>query len=209
MPHLEHARELFPADARVLLFSGAASENLAAPPVQAAVAEARMPIGGIERKDVLIKQAEVYYRRALVLDPSLAPARLRLGHLVDGTDRHDEAASLLADAEQALADPVMQYDAALFLGRAEESRGRDAEARAAYERARARFPMAQSPSLALAALQWRLGEQEAAAGGVRLLSQTNPTYTQSDPWWRYDISHVDDVHTLMARLETAVTEAMK
>jgi len=84
-----------------------------------------------------------------------------------------------------------------------------ADQRAAYERARTQFPLAQSPSLALAALQWRMGEQESAASGVALLARTNPIDTQSDPWWRYDISHVGDVQALFVRLDAAVIEAMK
>ena len=104
---------------------------------------------------------------------------------------------------------MTRYDAALFLGRAEEARGRDAEARGAYERARTRFPLAQSPALALAALQWKVGEQDAAADGVRALARTNPMDTQSDPWWRYDISHVSDVTALFAKLDDAVKKIMR
>jgi hypothetical protein len=44
---------------------------------------------------------------------------------------------------------------------------------------------------------------------VRVLTKANPMYTQSDPWWRYDTSHVPDVQALFVRLDAAVAEAMK
>jgi hypothetical protein len=54
-----------------------------------------------------------------------------------------------------------------------------------------------------------VGEQDAAADGVRALARTNPMDTQSDPWWRYDISHVSDVTALFAKLDDAVKKIMR
>jgi tetratricopeptide (TPR) repeat protein len=206
LPHLERARKLFPNDARVWLFNGAAWENLAAPKVQAAALER---YSGVGKPGELLRQAEHDFRRALELDPNLPLTKLRLGHVLVLTNRHDDAAPILQAAETALAVPEARYLAALFLGRAEEARGRDEAAQAAYRRAADLFAGAQSPRLALASLAWRRGEQDESLSHLRVLATVNPLDVFGDPWWRYDVCHVGDIDVLFDRLDAAVARAMR
>ena len=209
VPHLEQARALFPQDARVFLFSGAAYENLAAPRVQSAVGDGTGPLPGVSSRDDLLKEAERYLRRALELDTAMTLARIRLGRVLDLTGRHDEAADLLQQAESRAPDSINGYLASLYLGHAEELRGHDEDARAAYQRASALFPRAQSPTLALAALSWRTKSQEAAAAGLRTLPARSLTSVLTDPWWYADASHVGNVSRLLAQLHESALEAVK
>jgi len=206
LPHLERARKLFPNDGRVWVFNGAAWENLAAPKVQAAAPDASSVAG--KPRD-LLRQAESDFQRALELDPNLPAARLRLGRVLVLTSRYDDAAPLLQAAEITVSTPEARYLAALFLGRAEESRGRDEAAQAAYRRAAGFFAGAQSPRLALASLAWRRGEQDEALSQLRMLATVNPLDVFGDPWWRYDVIHVGDIDALFDRLDVAVAKALR
>jgi tetratricopeptide (TPR) repeat protein len=129
---------------------------------------------------------------------------------VDLRGRHDDAAELLRRAESSLSDPAWRYYAALYLGRAEESRGNDAEAHAAYTRAAMLFPRAQSPQLALADLKWRGADQEGALSGLRALFAMPDTASRdADPWWLYDVSHVGDLTAPFEALRLASAEVLR
>jgi len=78
------------------------------------------------------------------------------------------------------------YLAELFLGRAEETRGNDAAARAAFERASALYPKAQSPRLALSQIARRAGNRAAAQRELHALAELpNDQNQREDPWWLY------------------------
>ena len=209
LPLLQEARVVFPADARMFLFSGAAYENLAAPRVQSAVDDSPLGLPGVGSPEDLLRLAERYLRRALELDPRLALAQLRLGRVLDLTGRHDEAAKLLRQAESGLTDKLPKYLAALCLGHAEEALARNDDARAAYERAAALYPAAQNPTLALAALNWRTKSRDEAAAGLRKLAGANPMDLRNEPWWWYDSAHIEDVQVLFQRLFVSALEAVK
>jgi len=167
------------------------------------------PISGVGKPADLLREAEKYYRHALELDPSLPLAKLRLGRVLSVTNRNDEAAQLLQAAETTLVTREGKYLAAMLLGRAEEARAHDDSARGAYLRAANLFAGAQSPRLALAALAWRRGEQDDALTQVRMLASVNGLDLLSEPWWRYDVSHIGDVDTLLDRLDLEVGKAMR
>lgn len=199
LPHLSHGRVALKTDARIAFYLGVALENLASPSVQAAIGD-NPAIGGIDVKEVLLRRSEDALKTAMALDPNLDEAGLRLARVFQVTGRQDQAAVLLQRVERTLPRAELRYYAALFLGRADEARGRDADARLAFERARALFPDAQSPHLALAALSWRAADAAKATGEIRALPDPARFPDSFDPWWVYDVSPTEG---LLGRLASA------
>ena len=197
LPHLDTARVSLAGDWRVWLWSGAAQENLASPPVQVAAEE---QAAKIESPWLLYTRAEQFYRRAMEVEPGCAQCWLRLARVQQLTNAADQSAALLARAEPKLETPELRYFAALFAGRAAEMLNRVPEARAAYERAMALFPRAQSPRLALAELAIRDAEQRQAQSGVRTMFVAAGAARDADPWWNYDIALVAKWPELVGQL---------
>jgi tetratricopeptide (TPR) repeat protein len=134
------------------------------------------------------EQAFRAFRRVVEMNPRAAEARVRLGHVecVRGSCGSG-VRNMRAGAELAKEDPVVSYYAAMFLGQAEEARGRYDQARTEYERAAALFPQAQSPLLALGALADRIGDRPAARRHAsRLWSLPSDGEHRYDPWRDYD-----------------------
>jgi tetratricopeptide (TPR) repeat protein len=134
------------------------------------------------------EQAFRAYRKVVEMNPRAGEARVRLGHAecVRG-NCGSGMRNLRAGAELAGGDPVVSYYAAMFLGQAEEARGRYEEARKDYERAAGLFPLAQSPLLALGALGDRSGDRQAAGRHARRLwALPADGKHRYDPWWDYD-----------------------
>ena len=83
-------------------------------------------------------------------------------------------------------DPLIRYFAAMFLGAAEEALAHDDAARGYYEQAAAMFPRAQSPRLALSALNASRGNRTAAIAAIApLFALPTDAQYRDDPWWRY------------------------
>ena len=186
--HLDHARELFPDDAMIAFLSGTHAEAYAGAGIQAVVKTAVLPTGLVLRigsRDAEMKTAETFLQRSIRFDPSFDEAHLHLGHVLVARGKPQEAIVELRLAS-ATKDPLIQYYAAMFLGAAEEALSRDDAARASYERAAAVFPRAQSPYLALSALNASRGNRTAALGSIAPLFAlpSNAEY-RDDPWWRY------------------------
>jgi tetratricopeptide (TPR) repeat protein len=134
-----------------------------------------------------LEQAFLAYREAVGLDRRAAEARVRLGRVECVRGSCGSGMRNLRAGGEASADPVVKYYAAMFLGQAEEARGRHDEARLEYERAAALFPTAQSPLLALSALARRTGDGQAAdRAAERLWSLPVAGDDRRDPWWEYD-----------------------
>jgi tetratricopeptide (TPR) repeat protein len=147
--------------------------------------------------------AERDLRRAVALEPALFEARIRLAHVLAAKGESQEAAALARTALDQPLPPFFEYYAAMMLGRAEEALGRRAEARAAFERAAARFPKAQSARVALSRLA--LVERRPAAEGVAALvalNTTDPQRDASDPWWWYFRTHDPDWKAQITALRT-------
>jgi tetratricopeptide (TPR) repeat protein len=135
-----------------------------------------------------LEQAYQAYRRVVEVDSRAAEARVRLGRVECARGSCGSGTrNMRAGAELAGGDAVIGYYAAMFLGQAEEARGKHEEARQAYERAAALFPLAQSPLLALGALADRTGDRPAAARlASTLWSLPAGLDRRHDPWWDYD-----------------------
>jgi len=209
--HLDHARDLFPNDPDILFLSGGQRETFAASRIQSAVHAAPLPAGlkaEVESDDKETKRAEEYYRRAIVVSPDFVEAHLRLGHVLLARGAWADAAAHLRLARGGLADPLLEYYAAIMLGAAETQLARYDAARASYESAAAMQPTAQAPLLGLAAMERRRGDRQqtvAALGRLFSLPRTEPE--RDDPWWRYYMSHVRDADALVDSLRKGIDQA--
>jgi tetratricopeptide (TPR) repeat protein len=187
--HFAHAVELFPRDGEILMFAGAFHETLASPGVHEVIDNARLPAGarltiGSVREELRI--AQDFFERAVRAAPDLAEARIRLGHVLGRLGRPADAVQQLTRA--VTDDKVLRYYAALLLGRELDAAGRRADAIAAYERASAIDPSAQSPRLALSELAARAGERSVAAPAALAAIAATRDGEPADPWWSYHVA---------------------
>lgn len=140
---------------------------------------AELAIGTFERvREAPAVAAEASTRRGLLL--------LRIG-------RVDDALAAFDEADAGAGDEMVRYWSALFRGRALEQRGRHEQAAAAYERAAALAPSAQSPLVALASL-WQRHDRPADAQRWARRAMSTPAGAL-DPWWVYwlgDVRHTAD-----------------
>lgn len=191
-PHLERARELFPADAEIQFLTGFMHESQAAPDIQAALAEriAQLPPqrrGGARSTTVFgagveINAATDAYRKAVALDPAHLEAHVRLGRVLTLAGKAEEAARVLRPIATGIEPPALKYFAHLFLGRAEETLGNVDAARRAYLTAAQLYPDAQSPRMALSQMDLQAGDREAAGAIFSFLAASDRS---DDPWWGY------------------------
>ena len=204
-PLLGRARQLFPKDAAFPFYAGCLHETQASPadpggvrgdravPAQRnRVHGSRVPIG---------TRRPGSFTEALALQPAWPEARLRLGRVLGLLGRHKEAAAALRRALDETDDPPLVYWGSLFLGAEEQSLGRDAEARASFERARALRPGAQAPRLALSQLARRAGDRSQALAELRaVLTLPSDEVSRYDPLWDYYISRGSEADILFAEL---------
>jgi hypothetical protein len=187
--HLEAALDLLPDDPVLLLHQGTLHQTFADGRVQASVREGgrggMLAVDGPERERA---RAERVLRRALELDPALAEARIRLAHVLSDRGAHAEAVEIVGPALREPLPPFFEYYAAMILGRSEERLGRGEAARAAFLRAQALFPRAQSPRIGLSRLA--LASGRSAEGIDTLLEAAGPLRPiADDPWWLYFTQH--------------------
>jgi tetratricopeptide (TPR) repeat protein len=183
------ARQLFPSDAAVLFGSGLLHEMFGSASLQAAaesVTESNRTTAAIGSARGELVRAERFFRDSLVHRPDHLEARVRHGRVLDHLGRHEEASNELRRAIADGAAEQLLYLAHLFLGRAEEARGRDAAARASFERASALYPNAQSPRLALSQIARRAGNRAAAQRELQAIAALpDDERRREDPWWLY------------------------
>ena len=140
--------------------------------------------------------AERELRRALTLDPTLHEARIRLAHVLSRLGDDRQAVEVVRPALEAPLPPLLEFYAALILGRSEEQLGRFAEAGVAYARAAARFPGAQSAEIGRSRVA--LAQGRAADAQKMLVDVVGPYSTeQPDPWLDYLQRHDPDGETLL------------
>jgi tetratricopeptide (TPR) repeat protein len=211
--HLQHGRDMFPADVSLQFLSGCQLEAYASAPIQAAARTAVLPTGyrvDVPPESSALKGAEDFLRRALMLDPQHPLARLRLGHVLLARGRWQEAADELRKATFPASERDRRYFTALFLGAAEEGAGRFDEARDAYVRASTLVPLAQSPYVALSALAARRGDRATALQEIQhVFDLTMGAEAPSDPWWEYQRDHTRDVDALFEMLYASVGDARR
>jgi tetratricopeptide (TPR) repeat protein len=207
-PLLERARQLFPKDAAFPFYGGCLHETQASPAAQA-VYEAAAPSSRSRNAPWLAgphwNRAARLFTEALELQPSWPEARVRLGRVLGLLGRHKEAAATLRRALDETTDPPLVYWGSLFLGAEEEAVGRDAAARAAYERARKLRPGAQAPSLALSRLARRMGDRSQAIAELRaVLTLPADAVSRYDLLWDYHGASTLEADILFAELRQQV-----
>jgi tetratricopeptide (TPR) repeat protein len=205
VPHLEHGRAVVAESERIALYLGAAYENLASPPIQAAFQSGASAVA-IGSRPLLLRRAEFQLRSALLLDPDLADAALRLGRTLFLLARPDEALPILARAEGALLRAPAKYAAALFVGFTQMELGHGSDARLAFQRASALFPDAQSPRLAIAYLDMLASDRVDALAAISALTTTA---NGPDPWWTYDTDVAWNVRDRMIAVRAGALERLR
>ena len=203
--HTRAALELLPDDGNVLFMAGAFHETLADPRFQRAVTTRTLSnVSFIESERDELQQAERLFRGALKINPEYAEARLRLGQVLGRLGRHGDSLTELGASLPAIQEPLLIYYANLFIGREEDALGNVARARAAYERAAALFPRAQSPRLALSELEMRQGNRTAAVQLVDMVWGWRVSPQQpEDPWQSYTYSAGRAGEALLAAIGSA------
>jgi tetratricopeptide (TPR) repeat protein len=192
--HLDRAREIFPRDADILFLLGCLHETFADAQVQATMQSAVLPTGIVmdtEDERAELRQAEEALRRAVETRPDFPEAHLRLGRVLALRGRYAEGVAQLREALAPLSeagnDPLRYYGE-LFLGAAEELLSHFDEANAAYTRAAALFPKAQSPLLGLSELARRRGDRRTALAVMQqVFDLPREEQDRLDPWWTYHV----------------------
>ena len=110
----------------------------------------------------LVEEATRQYRQALVIDPSLAEARLRLGRTLQRAGEPDAAREELRRVVDQGGGGPTEALAHLFLGELLERRGETDEAVREYRKALEQDPTLQQAGLAVAAILWRGGDRTGA-----------------------------------------------
>ena len=187
--HYTRARQLFPSDPDILFASGVLHERFSSSALQAAAAsvnESNRTSAAVSPARGELARAERFYRDSLTYRPDHVEARVRHGRVLDDLGRHAEASDELRRAVAGGASGHLLYLAELFLGRAEETQGHDEAARAAFERASALYPNAQSPRLALSQIARREGNRATAQRELRAIAALpDDERRREDPWWLY------------------------
>jgi hypothetical protein len=201
--HLRHARERLTPDAATHLDSGCVYEALASPRARSMMSTARGRGLRIDMRSEAenLGLAEMHFRQALVLNPKLIEAQVRLARVRVELERPAEAVAELEAASIASSDPVVRYYAVLFLGQANDALERPDAARAAYQRAAALYPTSQAPHLALSLLARRGGDREAAHIALQNVVGHPPgRQVLFDPWWGYFMGSGRNLPALIRRL---------
>ena len=207
--HVERSLQLFPRDAEILFLAACLHETLSSPQFQIAMQAIDVPrdlVFDIESEGAELREAERLFRRSLEAYPERAEARIRLGRVLGRRGRHEEAARELRQAVAETGNRLLLYYGNMFLGAEVEALGRADEARQAYERAGALYPLAQSPRLALSALATRSGDRAAALEAIETVLHRGSVDQADDPWWDYFVAQARGTDALLADLYRLVNE---
>jgi Tfp pilus assembly protein PilF len=145
----------------------------------------------------------VAYRQAVNLDPTLAEAHLRLGHVLLLTGKVDEADAAFARASAETGDRRWRYLAEMLRADGAEARGDRIAARQRYQAALEAWPDAQSPVLALSRLEAADGEWPAAQARLSTLAPRAGGRAE-DPWWAYGFGQAWRIDAGLATLRRLV-----
>jgi tetratricopeptide (TPR) repeat protein len=187
--HLARARQIFPSDPDLLFASGLVHELFGSTAMQAAaesISESNRLSAAVSTARGELVRAERFFRETLVHRPDNVNARVRHGHVLIELERFADAPEELRRAIDAGGTGELVYLAHLFLGRAEEALGHVDAARAAFERASALYPNAQSPRLALSQIARRSGDRRTAQHELQAIAALpDDEGRREDPWWTY------------------------
>lgn len=221
-PHLAHAADILPDDARLVFDRGCYAELLGLPMHQALVSEREITARKADpwrsstwktpgselalRIPPVAKtnaEAERLFRRALDIEPSLVEARVRLARLLEWRNRPADAAAELKAALAQAPSGVVAFYARLFAGRVAQTSGKTADAAQHYREALALFPDAQSALLATSQLALLGSDVAGALAPIQRLGQRSAQFT-ADPWWQYHLGAGREADALLKALWAAV-----
>ena len=203
---LARAQQRFPQDPLVALALGSLHEAHAAPNalVEASVGrQGNLEKWRQEERAYRLEQALAAYRQAVALDPTLAEAHLRLGHVLLLAGKADEADAAFARASAETGDRRWRYLAEMLRADAADARGDRVVGRQRYEAALAAWPDAQSPVLALSRLDASDGEWPAAQARLSALGPRAGGRAE-DPWWAYGFGQAWRIDAGLAALRRLV-----
>jgi len=203
---LARAQQRFPQDPLVALALGSLHEASAAPNalVEASVGrQGNLEKWRQEERAYRLEQALAAYRQAVALDPTLAEAHLRLGHVLLLAGKIDEADASLASAAAATADKRWRYLAEMLRADTADARGDRAAARQRYQAALDAWPEAQSPVLALSRIDAYEGDWPAAQARLATLAPRAGGRAE-DPWWAYGFGQAWRIDASLAALRRLV-----
>jgi tetratricopeptide (TPR) repeat protein len=206
MPHFARGRRLAPDAAEILFGEACLQESLGAPRQQEYVRITTLPNGsqfqGVESAQAHFRRAESLLRRALVADPGLVEARLRLGRVLAAQARHADALTELQQVSARTTDARLAYYAHLFMGDSALALDRLPAARVCYETAISIYSLTQAARIGLAAALRASGDRSAALAAV-LPTLNEPADSRDetdDPWWNYYDGDAANLTALMERL---------
>jgi len=190
---------LFPDDPVLPLYAGTMHQAFADPRVQQFLASLPPVKFRVLDTTTELGIAEGSLRHALALDPTLVEARIRLAHVASDRGRPEEAVALAREALSGPLPPFLEYYAAMVLGRGQVALGRAPDARAAFERAAARFPKAQSAQVGLTHVALIDGRtSDGVETAIHALSK-GWRDENIDPWdWYFRLHEPDAQHQLAA-----------
>lgn len=213
--HIQRAKEVLPRDPIMLFYAGALQETLASGRVRQSYAVptqklestmGRFTVSDAEAPTAtnLLAAAERNFRDAVKYGAP-AEAQLRLGRITGLLGKHAEAVNLLTGGAVPALDGRLAYLRELFLGTEYEALGRSEDAGAAFHRAAALSPTAQSPLIALSDLMRRSGNRAGAVDAVRRLEALPAEPSErADPWWDYHRSYAADASEQLAAVRSSV-----
>jgi tetratricopeptide (TPR) repeat protein len=203
---LVKAQGRFPQDPFVALALGSLHEAHAAPHalVEASVGrQGNLEKWRQEERAFRLEQALAAYRQAISLDPTLAEAHLRLGHVLQLLGKSDEADAAFARASDATGDRRWRYLAEMLRADGADAGGDRAAARQRYQAALEAWPEAQSPVLALSRLEASAGDWPAAQARLAAFAPTAGGRSE-DPWWAYGFGQAWRIDAGLATLRRLV-----
>jgi tetratricopeptide (TPR) repeat protein len=149
------------------------------------------------------------YRRAIVADPSLPEAHLRLGRILQLQGRRPEAVRELVEVAERSSDRDHVYLANLLLGALHEAGEETSQALACYEAAVAADPEGPTAKLALGHALHRLGRTAEALGFVSgFMNSERQAGGALDAWLRYKMGAFD-LEDQIARLLRELRDSVR
>jgi tetratricopeptide (TPR) repeat protein len=206
MRHFDRARTIVPDDPGVLYGEACLQETLGAPPNQNFVRVANLPNGlvvmGVSEPPVHFRRAESLLKRALSAQPTFVDARLRLGRVLAAQQQFEAALPHFQQVATESSDPALTYYAHLFAGDAALALGKAEDSKTSYARALELHPRAQAARLGLGAALRTMGDRAAALDAVMetLTVESGTRDEFDDPWWAYYDGDAANVERLLDEL---------
>ncbi len=151
--------------------------------------------------DATLGEAEAHYGQALLANPKLDEARLRLAHVRLLKGRTEDALRDLERVATEAGQPRQRYLARLFAGYARQRLGDVTGAVAAYRACVADGPRAQTALLALGRALDQLGDKSGSQDAFAGASAPGAPF---DPWWSYGAGQPERFDDLVAELRGLV-----